>query len=72
MAGAAFLAKTMAFTGVPRELAEWVAAMNLSPYTLIFVLIIVYLLLGTALDGISMILETAVDRSPPLDTPHGY
>ncbi len=59
LAGAAFLAKTMAFTGVPRELAEWVAAMNLSPYTLIAVLVVVYLVLGTALDGISMIVLTS-------------
>ncbi len=59
LAGAAFLSKTMAFTGVPRELAEWVAAMNLSPYTLILVLVAVYLVLGTALDGISMIVLTS-------------
>jgi hypothetical protein len=26
--------KTMAFTGIPRELAEWVNGMNLSPYAL--------------------------------------
>ena len=59
LAGAAFLSKTMAFTGVPRELAEWVASMNLSPYTLIAVLVVVYLVLGTALDGISMIVLTS-------------
>jgi TRAP-type C4-dicarboxylate transport system permease large subunit len=59
LAGAAFLTKTMAFTGVPRELAEWVNAMNLSPYALIGCLVVVYLLLGTALDGISMIVLTA-------------
>ena len=59
LAGAAFLAKTMAFTGIPRELAEWVAAMNLSPYALISVLVVVYLVLGTALDGISMIVLTS-------------
>ena len=59
LAGAAFLTKTMAFTGVPRELAEWVNAMQLSPYTLITCLVIVYLVLGTALDGISMIVLTA-------------
>ena len=38
LAGAAFLTKTMAFTGIPRELAEWVDAMHLSPYALIFAL----------------------------------
>ncbi len=59
LAGAAFLTKTMAFTGVPRQLAEWVDAMHLSPYTLIGCLVVVYLVLGTALDGISMIVLTA-------------
>jgi tripartite ATP-independent transporter DctM subunit len=59
LAGAAFLTKTMAFTGVPRELAEWVNTMNLSPYALIGCLVLVYLILGTALDGISMIVLTA-------------
>lgn len=59
LAGAAFLTKTMAFTGIPRELAESVDAMQLSPYALIAVLTLVYLVLGTALDGISMIVLTA-------------
>jgi TRAP-type C4-dicarboxylate transport system permease large subunit len=59
LAGAAFLTKTMAFTGIPRELANWVNAMQLSPYALIAALTVVYLVLGTALDGISMIVLTA-------------
>jgi len=59
LAGAAFLTKTMAFTGIPRELAEWVDAMHLSPYALIGALVLVYLVLGTALDGISMIVLTS-------------
>ena len=59
LAGAAFLTKTMAFTGVPRELAEWVNGMQLSPYALITCLVVVYLVLGTALDGISMIVLTS-------------
>jgi len=59
LAGAAFLTKTMAFTGIPRELAEWVDAMHLSPYALIAALVAVYLVLGTALDGISMIVLTS-------------
>ncbi|RYF72614.1 MAG: TRAP transporter large permease subunit, partial [Comamonadaceae bacterium] len=64
LAGAAFLTKTMAFTGIPRELAEWVDAMNLSPYALIGCLVVVYLVLGTALDGISMIVLTAAVVMP--------
>lgn len=59
LAGAAFLTKTMAFTGIPRELAEFVHGLNLSPYGLIAVLVAVYLVLGTALDGISMIVLTS-------------
>jgi tripartite ATP-independent transporter DctM subunit len=59
LAGAAFLTKTMAFTGIPRELAEWVDSMHLSPYALIGALVVVYLVLGTALDGISMIVLTS-------------
>ena len=59
LAGAAFLTKTMAFTGIPRELAEWVYSLGLSPYALIAMLSVVYLVLGTALDGISMIVLTS-------------
>jgi len=59
LAGAAFLTKTMAFTGIPRDLANWVNSLGLSPYTLIAVLAFIYLILGTALDGISMIVLTS-------------
>jgi len=59
LAGAVFLTKTMAFTGIPRELAEWVNSMQLPGYALISVLVLVYLVLGTALDGISMIVLTS-------------
>jgi tripartite ATP-independent transporter DctM subunit len=64
LAGAAFLTKTMAFTGIPRELAQWVGSMNLPPYGLIACLVVVYLILGTALDGISMIVLTAAVVMP--------
>jgi tripartite ATP-independent transporter DctM subunit len=58
LGGAAFLSVCMGFTGIPRALAEWVAALNPSPYTLIAILAVIYILLGTALDGISMIVLT--------------
>jgi tripartite ATP-independent transporter DctM subunit len=58
LAGAAFLSSAMAFTGIPRALAEWVTSLNASPYALIAVLALIYLVLGTALDGISMIVLT--------------
>jgi tripartite ATP-independent transporter DctM subunit len=59
LAGAKFLSMTMGYTGIPRALAEWVASLALSPYALIMVLTVVYLVLGTALDGISMIVLTS-------------
>jgi tripartite ATP-independent transporter DctM subunit len=58
LAGAAFLSSCMAFTGIPRAIAEWVTSLNASPFVLIAVLAAIYLVLGTALDGISMIVLT--------------
>lgn len=58
LGGAAFLSSCMAFTGIPRALAEWVAALNPNPYMLIAVLAAIYIVLGTALDGVSMIVLT--------------
>jgi tripartite ATP-independent transporter DctM subunit len=58
LAGASMLSSCMAFTGIPRALAEWVAASHFSPHALILVLAIIYLLLGMAIDGISMIVLT--------------
>jgi len=59
LAGAKFLSMTMAYTGIPRALAEWVNGLGLSPYMLITMLTVIYVVLGTALDGISMIVLTA-------------
>ncbi|MEN9558910.1 MAG: hypothetical protein RLZZ502_121 [Pseudomonadota bacterium] len=59
LAGAKYLSLTMAFTGIPIALANWVASLGLSPYMLILALAVAYVLLGTALDGISMIVLTS-------------
>jgi len=58
LAGAAFLTKAMALTGIPAALAAGVAALHLGPYGLIAILTVVYVILGTALDGVSMIVLT--------------
>src|SRR5688572_18878109 len=61
LAGASYMSTSMAYTGVPQALATWVGDLGLSPYALIAVLTVMYVLLGAALDGISMIvLTTAV------------
>ena len=49
----------MAFAGIPRELAEVVQALDLSPFGLNAVLVVVYLVLRTPFDGISMIVLTS-------------
>jgi tripartite ATP-independent transporter DctM subunit len=67
LAGAAFLSSCMAFTGIPRALAEWVTSLDASPYALIAVLAVIYLILGTALDGISMIVLTTSIVLPMID-----
>ena len=58
LAGAAFLTKAMALTGIPTALAQAVAAAGLGPYSIIALLTVVYIILGMALDGVSMIVLT--------------
>ena len=55
LAGSSFLSLAMGFTGLPRNLAIWIQEMNLSPYVLILVLTIFYIILGMFLDGISAV-----------------
>ncbi len=58
LAGAAFLTTAMGFTGIPRELAEWVGSFNLSKDELLFALTLFYIVLGCFLDGISIVVLT--------------
>nr|WP_309139426.1 TRAP transporter large permease subunit [Siccirubricoccus sp. G192] len=58
LAGAAFLSKAMALTGIPAALAAAVVALDLGPFGIIAMLTVVYIVLGTALDGVSMIVLT--------------
>ncbi len=62
LAGASYMSTSMAYTGVPQALADLGRpASGSSPYALIAALTVMYIVLGTALDGISMIvLTTAV------------
>jgi TRAP-type C4-dicarboxylate transport system permease large subunit len=60
LAGASFMSTSMGYTGIPVALAGWVESLHLSPYMLIAALTVMYIILGTALDGISMIVLTTV------------
>src|SRR5688572_22149032 len=68
LAGASYLSLAMGFTGIPRALAEWVASLGLSPFALIAALAVFYIVLGMALDGISMIVLTAAIVLPMVQT----
>lgn len=59
LAGAAFLTKAMAYSGIPAAMATWVGSQGFSPFMVIACLTIIYLLLGCFIDGISMIVLTA-------------
>ncbi len=56
--GAAFLSQVVGFIGIARALSEYITGLGLSPYVLILVLGLMYLLLGMILDGISIVVMT--------------
>ena len=64
LAGSTFLSLAMGFTGLPRNLAIWIETMKFSPYFLIFVLMIFYIILGMFLDGISAVVLTMAIIEP--------
>ena len=64
LAGSTFLSLAMGFTGLPRNLAIWIKEMSLSPYMLIFILTIFYIILGMFLDGISAVVLTMAIIEP--------
>ena len=64
LAGSSFLSLAMGFTGLPRNLAIWIEGMELSPYILIIVLMVFYIILGMFLDGISAVVLTMAIIEP--------
>jgi tripartite ATP-independent transporter DctM subunit len=56
--GASFLSRAMGILGIPRELTEFIGSLGLSPYVLILMLGLIYLVLGCILDGFSIVVMT--------------
>ncbi len=56
--GASFLSVAMGYLKLPAEVARAIGALGLSPYMLILILTLFYMVLGCFLDGISMIVMT--------------
>ena len=64
LAGSSFLTLAMAFTGLPKNLAVFIDTLHLSPYMLLLVLTIFYIILGMFLDGISAVVLTMAIIEP--------
>jgi C4-dicarboxylate transporter, DctM subunit len=64
LAASAGLALAMGFTGIPNQLAASVAALELSPFMLLMALLVMYIILGCFLDGISCIALTIAIVEP--------
>lgn len=64
--GASFISTAMGFTGIPKSLAETIVAWELSPFALILILTVFYIILGCFLDGISSIVLTMAVLEPML------
>ncbi|MEX0346970.1 MAG: TRAP transporter large permease [Rhizobiaceae bacterium] len=64
LAGAAFLSLSMGFTGLPRALAELIAAWELTRFELLMVLLVFYIIIGCFLDGISSVVLTMAVVEP--------
>ncbi len=58
LAGSAALSLAMGYTGLPNDLANWVSTLHLSAYGLLMALLVLYLILGCFLDGISCVVLT--------------
>lgn len=58
---AAVLSTTVAFVGIPQYLASWVNGLGLSSYMLLFVVTLLFIVLGCFLEGVSiLVLSSAV------------
>uniref|UniRef100_UPI0030EB31F5 TRAP transporter large permease subunit n=2 Tax=Sulfitobacter TaxID=60136 RepID=UPI0030EB31F5 len=64
LAGAAFLKLSMGFTGLPRALADGIAALELTRFQLLMTLLVFYIVLGMFLDGISSVVLTMAVVEP--------
>jgi len=56
--GAAYYNGFLGLTQVPQELSAWVVAQGYSPYTILILILVFYLLMGCFMDSLSMILLT--------------
>lgn len=71
VAGASYLSVVVGYLNMPAKLTSFVSELGLSSYMLIVILTIMYVILGTLLDGFSMIVMT-MPLALPLITAAGF
>lgn len=71
MIGASFLSTTLGYLGIPRYIAQEIQGWGMSDFMLIVVLLIFYILLGTVMEGLGIIVMT-LPITLPLVTAAGY
>jgi tripartite ATP-independent transporter DctM subunit len=69
--GAGFLSRVMGFLGIPAAITQAITGMDLSPYTLMVMLGLVYVVLGCLLDGFSIVVMT-LPIALPMVTAAGF
>ncbi|ARP90794.1 C4-dicarboxylate ABC transporter permease [Bordetella genomosp. 9] len=70
LAGAQFLTLAMGYIGLPRQLAEWIGGLGLTPFWLIMALMVFFIILGCFLDGISIVVLTMGVLLPTVQAAH--
>ena len=65
--GASALTLAMGFTGLPRALASFIEALELSKFSLLIALMLFYIVLGMFLDGISSVVLTMAIVQPMVE-----
>ena len=69
--GAGFLSRVMGFLGIPAAITSTITGLGLSPYMLMILLGVVYVLLGCILDGFSIVVMT-LPIALPMVTAAGF
>lgn len=69
--GALVFANFVNLTGLPNDLTSWVMGLGVGPYVVLLVILLIYLVLGCALDTMAMVLLT-VPTFFPLMTSLGF
>ena len=72
IAGAMIFGRFMAVSRLPFELANWTSSLQMPPFLVMAIIILIYLFLGAAIDGLAMIMLTIPIFFPVVTEALGY